>query len=88
MKSFVKKWNRDDIPNKGLKEVSDVIGINAVKALLVKCPGMTFHIPKKYYSQLDDSFLKKHRKEKATWLAHKLGLSVRTIYRKLQKLAD
>ncbi len=88
MKSFLEEWERGDIPNEGLKSISDVIGINNVKSILVKFPGMTFHVPKKYYSQLDDSFLKKNKGEKATWLADKLGYSVRTIYRKLAKLAD
>ena len=86
MKSVVENFIREDLPNEGLKEMSDVIGINHVKALMVKCPGMTFHVPKDLYRQSDLDYIKKNFGETVENLANTLGCSVRTIYRKKANL--
>lgn len=86
MKSVLDDFSRDDLPNEGLREMSDVIGINQVKALMVKCPGVTFHIPKDLYRQSDLDYIKKNTKKTSAEIAETLGLSERTIQRKRRKL--
>lgn len=84
MKSILEKWNRDDLPNEKMRQLSDVIGINNVKAILVKCPGMVFSVPKTFYKISDINYIKKNKGLPIAVIADKLGCSERTVYRKLE----
>lgn len=84
MKSVLEKFQREDLPNEGLRNLSDVIGINHVKAVMVKLPGVTIHVPKGFYKQSDINYIKKNIGQSPEVMADKLGCSVRTIYRKLK----
>lgn len=87
MKSLLKKTDREELPNKGLKILSDVIGINRVKELIVKCPGHIFYVPKRVFRERDDEFITKNFDGKnAEFISEKIGLSVRTVYRRVKKL--
>lgn len=82
MKSVLSKMTRDELPNNGLKEIADVIGINKVKEMLVKLPGCTFHIPKTLYKKQDSEYLNTHPNATIKEVSEALGVSVRTAYRK------
>ena len=84
MKSILEKWDREDLPNEKMRQLSDVVGINNVKAILVKCPGMVFSVPKTFYRISDDNYIKKNRSKPVDEIAMKLGCSIRTVYRKKQ----
>lgn len=86
MKKLLEKFTREDLPNDGLRELSDVIGINEVKAVMVKLPGVTIHVPKTIYRESDMNYLKTHKDDNPETLADVLGCSQRTIYRKLAAL--
>jgi len=82
MKSVLSRFKRVDLPNEGLRILSDVIGINQVKAMMVKLPGVTIHIPKDFYKQSDMNFIRKNPDMPVGKMAVELGCSVRTVYRK------
>ena len=82
MKGLFKNYHREDLPNKALMELSDVIGMSQMKAVLVKCPGMTFHVPKVLYRKSDMDFIRKNPDMKKDAIADALGCSLRTVYRK------
>jgi transcriptional regulator of acetoin/glycerol metabolism len=86
MKSVLDKFKREDLPNDGLKELSDVIGINSVKAVMVKMPGVTVHVPKSIYKQSDMNYIRNNRDKSVSEMARELGCSHRTVYRKLKKV--
>lgn len=88
MKGVLEKFEREDFPNDGLKRLSDVIGVNTVKLILLKCPGMTFHVPKAFYKQSDINYITKHKNDTPQEIAEALGLSVRTVYRKLESIKE
>jgi len=82
MKQIVKRFERDDLPNDELKILSDAIGINQVKALLIKCPGQRFYIPKSVYKQMDLNYIRKNPGKTPQEIAEVLGIGLRTAYRK------
>ena len=84
MKSILQKFSREDLPNESLRILSDVIGINQVKEIMVRLPGVTVHIPKSFYKQSDMNFIIKNKKRPPKEIAQELGCSVRTVYRKLK----
>jgi len=84
MKSILSKFKREDLPNESLRLLSDVIGINQVKALMVRMPGCTIHIPKSFYKQSDLNFIRKNKTTPVKEIARELGCSERTVYRKLK----
>ena len=86
MKSFLERFEREDLPNEGLRCLSDVIGINNVKAIMVKMPGQTVHVPKDFYRQADINYIKNNMDMPVVEMARNLGCSVRTIYRRLDSL--
>ena len=81
MKSILQKMTRSELPNDGLRELSDVIGVNRVKEMLVKLPGCTYHVPKTLYKQEDRHYIKTHPNKTAKEIAYDLGVSLRTAYR-------
>jgi len=86
MKGLFEKWTIADLPNPGLKELAEVIGLDNIKAMLVKCPGMTFHVPKDLYKQSDIEYIKTHLDDPISELAEKLGMSERTVFRKIKQV--
>lgn len=84
MKSILSKFKREDLPNESLRLLSDVIGINSVKALMIRLPGVTIHIPKSFYRQSDLNFIRKNKTTPIKEIAQELGCSERTVYRKLK----
>jgi len=82
MKQIISKFSREDLPNEELRVLSDAIGINQVKVIMVKCPGMKFYIPKAVYKQSDLNFIRKHPNLSAQEIADRLGFGIRTAYRK------
>lgn len=88
MKSVLSKFKRGDLPNEGLRVLSDVIGVNSVKAMMVQLPGMTFHVPKGFYKQSDLNYIRKNKDKPVEEMANDLGCSTRTIYRKLDRIEN
>jgi len=86
MKSVLDKFTREDLPNEGLRLLSDVIGVNQVKAMMVQLPGMTFHVPKDFHKQSDLNYIRKNADRPVEEIALALGCSVRTVYRKLDSI--
>lgn len=86
MKGMLEKFEREDLPNKGLRILSDSLGINQVKEIMLTCPGQSFHVPKSFYKQSDINYITKHIKDDPKNIANKLGCSVRTIQRKIQAI--
>jgi len=86
MKDLIEKFTKEDLPNKGLQELSDVIGINQVKAMLVKLPGVTIHVPKSLYKKSDLEYIKEHIDDAPEDIAEKTGCSLRTVYRKIEAI--
>jgi len=84
MKSILQKWDREDLPNEKMRQLSDVIGINSVKAILVKCPGMVFSVPKTFCRVSDINYITKNKDMPVPEIALNLGCSERTVYRKLE----
>lgn len=85
-KSFLLKLERKDLPNEGLRILSDIIGINKIKVLLVKMPGTVVYIPKYFHKQIDETYLGKNFKKPIDELALMLGVSERTVYRRLKNI--
>ena len=83
MKGMLEKFEREDLPNKGLRILSDSLGINQVKEIMLTCPGQTFHIPKSFYKQSDLNYITKHIDDDPKDIAYKLGCSLRTVQRKV-----
>lgn len=82
MTSILKKMTRAELPNDGLRELSDVIGVNRVKEMLVKLPGSTYYVPKTLYKHEDKHYIETHPDKTAKEIAYDLGVSERTAYRK------
>jgi len=80
--SNILNLNIDDLPTEGLKEAAKAIGLPAVKTLMVKCPGAKLYIPKTLNSSYNKKFVKDHfTGDNHEWIADRLGVTVRTIYR-------
>lgn len=86
MKSILSEYVRDDLPNESLKLLSDVIGINQIKVIMLKLPGVTIHVPKTLYRQSDNNYLSKHMDLPVKELSLNMGCSERTTYRKIKEL--
>jgi len=83
-KSILANFDREDLPNEGLRLLSDIIGIDSVKVVMLKLPGTTIHVPKTLYKQSDNNYLMKNKDKPAKELAYKMGCSLRSVYRKLK----
>lgn len=88
MKGIFEKMEREDLPNEGLKKLSDVVGINQIKAMLVQLPGVTIHVPKIFYKQGDDNFIRKNMDMPVKDIAQKLGCSENTVWRKRRSILN
>ena len=86
MKGILERFKREDLPNEGLRLLSDAVGVNTVKEILLKCPGMNFHVPKAFFKQSDLNYIKKHMNDKPEDIAGVLCCSERTVFRKLAHL--
>ena len=83
MKQILKKFKREDLPTEGLRLLSDAIGINSVKAALVKCQGMIVYFPKKVNKQSQLNYIVKNPRKTPQQIAEALGIGLRTAYRKM-----
>jgi len=88
MKGILEKWTREDLPNKGLRDMSDIIGVNETKALMFKCKGLTVTFPKTFDKQSDLNYIEKNMDLAPEVVAHNLGLSLRSVYRKRQEVRN
>lgn len=84
MTALLDKIELNDLPEH-LKPIANAIGIGAVKALIVKCPGQTIYIPK----SLTASYNKKYVNDNFSGdnyesLAKHLGITKRSVYRILK----
>ena len=74
---------REDLPTDKLKELADVIGVNQVKAMLLKLPGYEIYVPKSFlYKKSDMNYIRQNPNKKPVEIAEQLGCSLRTAYRK------
>jgi len=85
-KSILAKYNREDLPNENLRILSDLIGMDLIKVVMLKFPGTNIHVPKTLYRQSDENYLSKNKDKPARELAHVMGCSIRTVYRKLKQV--
>ena len=83
MKQIVKKFKREDLPNEGLRLLSDEIGINPVKAARVKCRVMIVYFPKKVNETSQLNYIIKNPRKTPQQISEALGIGLRTAYRKM-----
>jgi len=84
MNSLLDKIEVSDLPEH-LQPMAEAIGLSAVKALIVKCSGSTFYIPKAIKSSYNAKYIKDNfRGDNYQELSDHLGITVRSVYRSLK----
>jgi len=85
MKALLTKLEIEDLPDNGLRELAKTLGVNVVKELFVKCPGITVYIPKTWHRLYIKKYIKRHfTGNNYEELARDLGVTKRTIFRHIR----
>lgn len=84
MKALLHKMKIEDLPNRGLRDLAEQIGISKVKELIIKFGGRVVYIPKRFDKTFNRRYIEKHWTGKnVPALAKDLGITERTVYRHL-----
>lgn len=88
MKAILSKLEINDLPDNGLREIARIVGVNVIKELIIKCPGLSVYIPKTFHKIYTRKYINKHfNGSNHSELADDLGVSTRTVFRHLNKPA-
>jgi DNA invertase Pin-like site-specific DNA recombinase len=88
MKAILSRIGLEDLPDNGLREMARIVGVNVIKELIVKCPGLRVRIPKTFHKIYTRKYIEKHFDGgNYNELATDLGVSRRTVFRHLNKPA-
>lgn len=84
MDRLIDTLTANDLPNEDLEFLVDVIGLDNVKKLLTKCPGMSFYVPVKLSSKFHRRYILDHYRKNENnvrAIARALGVTQKTVWK-------
>lgn len=84
MKAILSKMEIEDLPNAGLRDLAELIGVSKVKELMIKFRGRILYIPKTFNKKYCRRYIERNWDgSNVKQLAQDLGITERTVYRHL-----